>query len=263
MDRDILGIIEERIHGFSKGKQQIATYILRNPNEASFQTAAVIGKAVGVPESSVVRFAGDLGFKGFPEFQKALQKVAMEQLRDHHRLPDREDVHSNPCPPILTDAVAELQQCRRLWFLSDSLGSVLFLYCKLWCDSAGASITDLSSDHAETLFRHLSIIEPGDLLLVPVFHKISPLLLFAIEQGKTLGARIMVLTDMQEFPVTVLPDILLPIQLKESPMIPDLAPAMTMLSAMFYQWCCKTEQNIPKQMRIYEEIRNAYENRKF
>ena len=263
MERDILEIIAERLCSFSKGRQQIATYILKNPNEASFQTAAVIGKAVGVSESSVVRFAGDLGFKGFPEFQKALQKVAMDQLRDHHRSQDREDIHSNPFPPPLTDAVSELQQCRRLWFLSDSLGSVLFPYCKLWCNLAGEPITDLSSERSESLFRSLSLIEPGDLLLVPVFCEISPILLFAIEQGKTLGARIIALTNIQESPVTALADILLPIQLQGGTMIPDLAPAVTMLCAILSQWCSTRKHHIAKQMRIYKEIRNAYENRKF
>lgn len=38
-------------------------------------TAAKLGDSVGVSESTVVRFAIELGFSGYPKLQKALQEL--------------------------------------------------------------------------------------------------------------------------------------------------------------------------------------------
>ncbi len=263
MGRDILSMIEERFRSFSKGKQQIATYILNNPNEASFQTAAIIGKAVGISESSVVRFAGDLGFKGFPDFQRELQQVAMKRLQDHLPQKEAKEEPNLRETPAFRDAVGELVQCRRLWILSDSLGCTLFPYCKLWGDLTGESITFLASDQHEVLFRGLSTLAPGDLLLVPALQEAQPILLFAVEQGKRLGARILILTDTDDLAFRKLADVLLPIHKCDGGILPDLAPAMTVLHVLFSEWIRKKKESIAKQTLIYKEIRNAYENRKF
>lgn len=77
---DIFACLEEKSAGFSKGQKRIAAYIQENREEASFLTAAKIAKAVGVSESTVVRFALELGYSGFPEMQKALQSRVLRKL---------------------------------------------------------------------------------------------------------------------------------------------------------------------------------------
>ena len=74
MSHDILTILQEKAPTFSKGQRRIAQYILEAYDKAAFMTANRLGKTVGVSESTVVRFAVDLGFDGYPSMQKAMQK---------------------------------------------------------------------------------------------------------------------------------------------------------------------------------------------
>ena len=70
MSADILTNIQNDIHAFSKGQKKIAAYILSNYDKAAFMTASRLGKTVEVSESTVVRFAVELGYEGYPEMQK-------------------------------------------------------------------------------------------------------------------------------------------------------------------------------------------------
>ena len=69
MSYDILSILEEKKPTFSKGQKRIAEYITEAYDKAAFMTANRLGKTVGVSESTVVRFAVDLGFDGYPSMQ--------------------------------------------------------------------------------------------------------------------------------------------------------------------------------------------------
>lgn len=86
MHRDLLKKIESEMPSFSKGQKAISSYILNNYDKAAYMTAAMIGKQVGVSESTVVRFATELGFKGYPELQRALQEVVRVNLNSVQRV---------------------------------------------------------------------------------------------------------------------------------------------------------------------------------
>lgn len=87
MSADILTNIQNDIHAFSKGQKKIAAYILANYDKAAFMTASRLGKTVEVSESTVVRFAVELGYEGYPEMQKTLQELVRNKLtqRPAHR----------------------------------------------------------------------------------------------------------------------------------------------------------------------------------
>ena len=86
MPTDILTRIQNEIHAFSKGQKKIASYILTNYDKAAFMTASRLGKTVEVSESTVVRFAVELGYAGYPEMQKALQELIRGKLTSIQRI---------------------------------------------------------------------------------------------------------------------------------------------------------------------------------
>lgn len=86
MTKDLLNKIEEGYGGFSKGQKHIADYIKKQYDKAAFMTAAKLGKAVNVSESTVVRFATELGFDGYPSLQKALQELIKTKLTSVQRI---------------------------------------------------------------------------------------------------------------------------------------------------------------------------------
>lgn len=86
MPADILTRIQNEIHAFSKGQKKIASYILTNYDKAAFMTASRLGKTVEVSESTVVRFAVELGYAGYPEMQKTLQELVRNKLTSVQRI---------------------------------------------------------------------------------------------------------------------------------------------------------------------------------
>ncbi len=86
MSYDILSILQEKNPTFSKGQRRIARYITESYDKAAFMTANRLGKTVGVSESTVVRFAVDLGFDGYPSMQKAMQEMVLNRLTSVQRI---------------------------------------------------------------------------------------------------------------------------------------------------------------------------------
>ena len=86
MTEDILSIMESLAPTFSKGQRRIAAYITESYDKAAFMTASKLGSAVGVSESTVVRFAMELGYDGYPSMQKAMQDMVMNRLTSVQRM---------------------------------------------------------------------------------------------------------------------------------------------------------------------------------
>ena len=86
METDVLRLIEDRMSGFSKGQKLIGSYMLQHYEKAAYMTASRLGATVGVSESTVVRFADELGFDGYPELQKSLQELIRNKLTALQRI---------------------------------------------------------------------------------------------------------------------------------------------------------------------------------
>ena len=86
MQMDILTALESKAHTFSKGQRLIANYITESYDKAAFLTASKLGSTVGVSESTVVRFAMELGYDGYPSMQKALQEMVVNRLTSVQRI---------------------------------------------------------------------------------------------------------------------------------------------------------------------------------
>ena len=95
MNRDILTVIQENMSTFSKGQKRIANYILESYDKAAFMTASKLGKTVHVSESTVVRFASELKYDGYPAMQKALQEMIRNKLTSIQRIEVSNDIIGN------------------------------------------------------------------------------------------------------------------------------------------------------------------------
>lgn len=80
MNEDLLNTLQKKMGSFSKGQRLLAKYIVESYEIAAFMTASKLGETVGVSESTVVRFAGELGFDGYPGLQKAMQNLVHSKM---------------------------------------------------------------------------------------------------------------------------------------------------------------------------------------
>lgn len=83
---DLIKVIQNNFNRLSKGQKLIAEFIMDNYDRAAFMTAAALGEAVGVSESTVVRFANTLGYEGYRELQKELQELIKSKLTTVQRI---------------------------------------------------------------------------------------------------------------------------------------------------------------------------------
>jgi Transcriptional regulators len=95
---DLMRTIQIKFPRLSKGQKLIAEYILKHYDKAAFMTAAKLGVSVGVSESTVVRFANELGFSGYPKLQKALQELIKNKLTTVQRIELSNDIVSQESP---------------------------------------------------------------------------------------------------------------------------------------------------------------------
>ena len=67
---ELRAAILERYDSLSKRLQQIARYVLDEPNEMALETLAVISERCGVQPSAIVRFAKTFGYPGASQMQR-------------------------------------------------------------------------------------------------------------------------------------------------------------------------------------------------
>ena len=112
MATDVLSAIHDRLRTFSKGQKLIAGFILQSYDKAAFMTASKLGKTVGVSESTVVRFAVELGFDGYPSMQKTLQEIVRNKLTSVQRIEAANDRIGNQ-DVVSTVLQADIDTLRR------------------------------------------------------------------------------------------------------------------------------------------------------
>lgn len=186
MTRDVLHIIQESMTGFSKGQRRIAAYILSDYDKAAFMTANKLGTVVGVSESTVVRFAAELGYDGYPAMQKALQEIVRSKLTSIQRIRASNDrlFGSDVVTTVLqTDmdkirsaiesvdrsaferVVDKLIGARHIYILGVRSSSFLAGYLHFYFHLIFDNVTLVTSNSAGDILESILRIGPGDVLI--------------------------------------------------------------------------------------------------
>ena len=222
MSRDILTVIQSRMDTFSKGQKLIGRYILNNYDKAAFMTAARLGQAVKISESTVVRFAAELGYDGYPAMQKAMQEMIRGKLTTVQRIEvsyDRLGAQDVLDKVIQSDmeklrmtlsevnrqdfegAVDAIVSARRIYILgvrsSAALSDFLTFYFKLIFDNVTQVQTSLASEMFEQMLR----VGEGDVVIGISFPRYSTRSVRAMEFARDQGATVVAVTDSDMSPL--------------------------------------------------------------
>ena len=223
MGDDLLKKIEDRLSGFSKSQKLIANFILQHYEKAAYMTALKLGSAVGVSESTVVRFAIELGFEGYPQLQRSLQSHIKNKLTSLQRM----DVTRNriggddPLTGVLNqdiekirrtletvnresfdNAVATIIAARRIYFQgamsSGLLASFMHYYLRLIFDK----VTLVGAVGTAELYQQMIHIGEGDLLIAMSFPRYAKSTIEACRFAHEMGSQIIAITDSESSPLT-------------------------------------------------------------
>ena len=276
MDKDVLALIKKASQSFSKGQRQIAKYILESYDKAAFMTAGKLGRTVGVSESTVVRFATELGYDGYPEMRKALQDMIRNRLTAVQRIEvakeqiGREDIlHSVLAADIeklqmtigeidhesFDRAVEAILSAKTVYIVgmrsSTSLASFMGFYLNQILDNVHLVHDTSVSEVYEQVFR----IHEGDVFIGISFPRYSAKTRMAMEFAKSTGATCIGITDGPNSPFVGLADIVLCAKCDMVSFLDSLVAPMSLINALIvaigYQCPEKLEETYHKLENIW------------
>ena len=216
MTRDVLHIIQEKMTSFSKGQKRIAGYILSDYDKAAFMTANKLGTVVGVSESTVVRFAAELGYEGYPSMQKALQEIVRSKLTSIQRIRASNDrlFGSDVVTTVLQadmdkirsaiesvdrsafeNVVDKLMESRHIYILGVRSSSFLAGYLHFYFHLIFENVTLVTSNSAGDILESILRIGPGDVLVGISFPRYSQSTVKGVRFAHDRGADIVAITD--------------------------------------------------------------------
>ena len=222
MNQDILALIQENMNTFSKGQKRIAAFILDSYDKAAFMTASRLGKKVGVSESTVVRFAAELGYDGYPDMQKSLQKMIRNRLTYVQRIEVTNDrigdqdlvsmvLQSDMEKIRLTleeldrsafdNAVKAIVSAKRIYIIgvrsSAAIASFLGFYFNLIFDN----VVNVTAGTASEMFEHLLRVGEDDVVIGVSFPRYSSRTVQAMSFARDRKATTVAITDSEASPL--------------------------------------------------------------
>lgn len=280
MKRNLLKEIEERMPTFSKGQKLISVYILDNYDKAAYMTAAKLGAIVKVSESTVVRFAIELGFAGYPELQHALQEIVRTKLTSFQRIEVTNNLIGGGdvlTKVLLSDidkikhtleeidrqafetAVEHIVKARCIYvigvrsssslagFLSHSLG-MIFDDVKLVQAASGSE-----------MFEQMLGIGEQDVMIAISFPRYSKKIINAVDFAKHRGANVIAITDSSASPIAPQANQILLAKSDMASFVDSLVAPLSIINAIVVAVSRKKQEELTVRLRKLEEIWDEYD----
>lgn len=280
MSKDILAVIQSSMSGFSKGQKLIGRYILENYDKAAFMTASKLGKTVNVSESTVVRFAAELGYDGYPAMQKTLQEMIRSKLTTVQRIEvsnDRLGDHDVLTKVVQSDiekirmSLEELSReefsnvvdaivgARRIYILgvrsSTTLSDFLAFYFNLIFDNVRHVQTTLASEMFEQMLR----VGKDDVVIGISFPRYSTRTVRAMEFARDQGATVVAITDSEMSPLYDTANYRLLAKSDMASFVDSLVAPLSIINALIVAVGRKKAVEVTNTFERLEQIWDEYE----
>ena len=277
---ELLKKIDERYAKLSKGQKKLADYIREDYDKAAFLTAAKMGEVVGVSKSTVVRFATTLGYKGYPEFQKALEELVRTKLNSiqrmkvtygrisHGEILDsvlQSDIEKIKLTMASIDhntfeqAVDTILNARKIYVVGirscAPLASFLSFYLNLICEDVKAVNTNSSSEIFEQLIR----ISEEDVIIGISFPRYSMRTLKALEFASNRKAKVITLTDSVHSPMNLYSSCNLIARSDMASIVDSLVAPLSVVNALVVALCMKKQKEVVATLERLEQIWDEYQ----
>lgn len=287
MTADILSQIHNSMKRFSKGQRRIAAYILESYDKAAFMTASALGKIADVSESTVVRFATQLGYEGYPEMQRALQNVVRSRLNSVQRMDIATDrigqrdllttiMHADATHVLATmeqldrtafeGAVEALVTARRVYIMGVRSSSALALFLGHYLQYILEDVHIITSSSEGEALDHMARVSAQDTAIAITFPRYCRSTHAAIQYCHQAGARTIAITDGPTSPVSQYVDYLLEAQCDMASIADSLVAPMSLINAVIIAVTNRLRQEteevferlerIWEQNEVYEKIDN-------
>lgn len=272
--------MKDRFSTFSKGQKLIANFIMDHYDKAAFMTAARLGEEVGVSESTVVRFAIELGYDGYPRLQKELREVIKSKLTSAQRLevtsshidPDnilRSVLHADMTklritleeadPDMFGQAVEAILVAKQIYILgvrsSAPLASFLGFYFNLIFENVRLVHTTSVSE----MFEQIVNARAGDVVIGISFPRYSSRTTKAMQYAADQGATVIAITDNVASPLALCSTYSLFARSDMASFVDSLVAPLSLINALIVAIGMKRRDRIRATLEKLETVWEEYQ----
>lgn len=279
ISQDLMRNIQTRFPRLSKGQKLIAEYILKHYDKAAFMTAAKLGTSVGVSESTVVRFANELGFSGYPKLQKALQELIKNKLTTAQRIELSNDfiTEENALKGVLKadmenirstlekinhktfeDVVELIFKAKRIYIIglrsSTALSDFLGFYLNVILDNVKVVNYGVSD-----IFEQMFTVSEGDLVIGIGFPRYAKRTIEALTFAQSRNAKVVAITDSLLSPLAAQADYSLIAQSNMASFVDSLVAPLSVINALIIAVGLREKEKISSTYSSLESIWEEYQ----
>lgn len=279
MRHNILAVLQDNEPGFSKGQRRIAHYVLESYDKAAFMTANVLGKTVGVSESTVVRFAMELGYDGYPSMQKALQEMVVNRLTSvqrievaNNRIGDKDVLATvfqsdmerlrQTADTIDRDAfdaaVHTILSAERVYIIGVRSAAPLAGFLGYYLNYMFQNVHVINSSGAGEMFEKVVGVNERDAVIAFSFPRYSATTVKAAQYCRSNGATVIGITDTKLSPLGENCDHVLAAKSNMLSLVDSLVAPLSVVNALIVAIAAKKEQELSQTFQDLERIWEEY-----
>ena len=276
--------ISERIRAIystlSKGQKKIANAVLYEYDKVAYLTAAKLGELVGVSESTVVRFADELGFEGYSQFQLSVQELVRIKLTPNQRIEitkqriGRGDVIDKVMESDIgkikhtlegldraafSEAVDAILNAKNIYITgarsSEPIARLLAYNLSLIFDNVKLVVPTSSAE----VFEQMYSIGADDVVIAFSFPRYSSKMINGIKFARQKEAKVVAFTDSEVSPIAEFANCLLIAQSDMASFMDSLVAPLSIINAIIIEITARREKEITERFDALEKLWDEYE----
>ena len=276
----LLSKMNVQYQNFSKGQKKLAAYIKENYDKAAFLTAAKLGETVGVSESTVVRYATHLGYKGYPEFQRELEELVRNKLNSIQRMevtygkvPQSEildtvlhsDIDKIKMTLEAVDheafnlAVETILEAKNIYVVGIRSCAPLAEFLAFYLNLIFDGVRLLNTNSASELFEQMIRIGEKDVIIGISFPRYSMRTLKALEFANNRNAKVITLTDSIHSPMNLYSSCNLIARSDMASIVDSLVAPLSVINALVVALSMRKQKTVVATLEALEKIWDEYQ----
>ena len=280
MEKDLFSLINEKLPQMSKGHKLIANYILSQYDKAAFMTAQRLGRTVGVSESTVVRFASELGYDGYPALQRGLQELMKSRLTAVQRIEvsseqmssddvlervlnlDIEKIRKTLEESNKEDfnrAVDKIINCNTIYIMGTRSSASIASFLNYYMSLIFPHVKLVQSTTTSELFEKIMRIDDKDVMIGISFPRYSKQTVRALKYAKSNGANVIAITDSKSSPLAKYADNLLLARSDMASFVDSLVAPLSLINALIVAVSIKTVDRVTQTFEKLEKVWAEYD----
>lgn len=280
--RDLLTIMQDKMPEFSKGQKRIANFLIEHYDKAVYLTAAKLGEIAGVSESTVVRFAIELGFDGYPGLQEALEEVVKNKLTASQRMRvsydriSRNDKHilntvlerdadriystlADIDTSVFDEAVNKIIEAKTVYLVGGRSAAPLSAFFSFYLNLMRPNVVNVGLAGATELFEQIFRIDRGDVFVGISFPRYSQRTIKAMEYAYTKGATTIALTDTDKSPLAGYATCCLTARSDMVSFVDSLVAPLSVINALLVAISINKREDLDRSLDKLEKLWNEYQ----